>query len=161
MNKAAVILLLGLGLCVATFSGSYYFGTASARKLMSQREPELAWLKKEFQLSDAEFARITKMHDEYLPKCAQRCLKIADQNQKLEALLEHSDNVSPEIQNLLAERARTRAECEAEMLGHFLAVSRTMPPAQGQRYLAWVESQTSLFCGTMEKQDQMTGAHHH
>ena len=44
----------------------------------------------------------------------------------------------------MAERAKMRADCEAEMLEHFLEVSRTMPPEQGRRYLAWVEQQTFL-----------------
>ena len=161
VNRPLIFLLAGLGLCAVAFSGSYYFGTASARKLMSQPEPELAWLKKEFHLGDAEFNRISQMHQAYLPKCQQRCLRIADQNRKLEELLQSTDNLSPQIRDLLAERATTRAECEAEMLAHFLAVSRTMPPEQGRRYLAWIESQTSLFGGAMEKQHQMTEGHHH
>jgi len=65
-------------------------------------------------------------------------MHIKEQNEKLKQLLSRSETVTPEIQNLLAERAKTRAECEAEMLKHFLEVSRTMPPQQGQRYLAWV-----------------------
>ena len=43
----------------AAFSGFYYLGTARCRTIMHEPQPELAWLKQEFQLSDAEFVRIT------------------------------------------------------------------------------------------------------
>src|SRR6516225_6196692 len=128
MKKGGIILLAGLVLFTAAFAGFYYCGTSSCRAMMSEREPELAWLKKEFKLSDEEFARITKLHEAYLPQCAQRCMHIAEQNRKLEQLLGQVSSITPEIQNLLAERAKTRANCEAEMLKHFLEVSRTMPP---------------------------------
>jgi hypothetical protein len=125
---------------------------------MSDPQPELAWLKKEFKLSDAEFARITKLHEAYLPYCAQRCMRIAEQNRKLEQLLGQVSSITPEIQDLLAERAKTRADCEAEMLKHFLEVSRTMPSEQGQRYLRWVEQQTFMGGQAMEQRHQSTNS---
>lgn len=144
MKKGPAILLLGLLACTAAFSAIYYLGTVHCRDMMSESKPELAWLKKEFKLSDAEFNRISQLHEAYLPQCRNRCKRIAEQGEKLKQLLAQSKTVTPEIQNLLAERAKTRAECEAAMLQHFLEVSRTMPPKQGERYLAWVQQQTSL-----------------
>ncbi len=161
MKKGGFILLAGLLLSTAAFSGFYYFGTASCRSLMSEPQPELAWLKQEFKLSDAEFTRITKLHESYLPQCAQRCLRIAEQNRQLEELLSKTSVMTPEIQNLLAKRAQTRADCEAEMLKHFLAVSRTMPPAEGQRYLQWVERQTFLSGQAMEQRHQPNAPANH
>lgn len=151
MKKSAYILLLGLLVSTAAFSGFYYLGTASSRDMMREPKPELAWLKKEFHLSDAEFTRILQMHDAYLPQCRERCLRIAQEDGRLQELLAAATNMTPEIQNLLAERAKTRADCEAEMLKHFLAVSRTMPPEQGRRYLAWVETQSCLRGQAMEE----------
>lgn len=144
MKKGVVILLLGLLVSTAAFSGLYCIRTANYRKMLQQPQPELAWLQKEFNLSDAELARITQLHDAYLPQCAERCARIAQQNERLEELLSHASSVTPQIQALLAERAKTRAECESEMLTHFLEVSRTMPPEEGRRYLEWVERQTFL-----------------
>lgn len=161
MKKGALILLAGLLVSTAAFSGFYYLGTAACRAMMSQSEPELAWLKKQFKLTDAEFDRITKLHEAYLPQCAQRCRRIAEQNSQLEQLLAHSSSVTAEIQGLLQERARTRAECEAEMLNHFLEVSRTMPPEQGQRYLEWVEQQTFLNSQGMEARHHSMQESHH
>jgi hypothetical protein len=161
MKRAGLILLAGLLLSTAGFSGFYYFGTASCRAMMSEPQPELAWLKREFKLSDTEVARITKLHEAYLPQCAQRCVRIAELNGQLEQLLSQASSVTPEIQRVLSERAKVRADCEAEMLGHFLEVSRMMPPKQGQRYLEWVEQQTSLGGQGMEaRHDSMEGHHH-
>jgi len=143
-------LLLGLLGAAAAFSGFYYVGTARCRAMLNQTQPELAWLKREFKLSDAEFARVTSPHEAYLPQCRQRCLLIADQDRRLQQLLATATTMTPEIQYLLAERATTRAECEAEMLKHFLAISRTMPPEQGRRYLAWVKSHSSFRGQAME-----------
>jgi hypothetical protein len=154
MKKAGLILLAGVLLSAAAFAGFYYVGTASSRAMMSDPQPELAWLKKEFRLSDDEYGRIVKLHQAYLPQCAQRCMRIAELNGKLEQLLSKASTVTPEIQAMLSDRAKMRADCEAEMLNHFLQVSRMMPPEQGQRYLQWVEQQTFMSGQAMEQ-------HHH
>jgi hypothetical protein len=159
MKKGGIILLAGLVLCTAAFSGFYYLGTASCRSLMREAAPELAWLKQEFHLSDAEFARIAQMHAAYLPQCRERCRRIAEQNEKLQQLLAQSTNLTPEIESLLAQRAKTRADCEAEMLKHFMAVSRTMPAEEGRRYLEWIADQTCLHCDRMEQGHQMHHDH--
>ena len=155
MKKGGFILLAGLVLFAAAFTGFYYCGTSACGAMMSEREPELAWLKKEFKLSDEEFTRITKLHEAYLPQCAQRCERIAEQNRKLEELLNKSSSVTPEIRDILAERAKTRADCEGEMLNHFMEVSKTMPPEQGKRYLEWVTQQSSLNGQGMEQMHHM------
>jgi hypothetical protein len=160
MKKGGLILLLGLLLGTAGFSGFYYLGTAPCRNMMHEAQPELAWLKKEFGLSDTEFTRITALHEAYLPQCAERCRVTEEQNRELKDLLARDATVTPEIQNLLTERARNRAQCEAEMLKHFQEVSRAMPPQQGRRYLAWVEEQTVLRAQAMESRHRTDGGHH-
>jgi hypothetical protein len=159
MKRGTLILLLGLLVAAGAFCGFYYLGTASCRSILSQPEPELAWLKKEYHLSDAEFARISHLHAAYLPQCRERCQRIAQLNAKLQQLLATATNVTPEIKSLLAQRATIRAECESEMLQHFLQISRTMPPEEGQRYLAWVEGQTFMGGQSMENSPQMQEHH--
>jgi regulator of replication initiation timing len=159
MKKGATILLLGLLVCAAAFAGFYYFGTARCRTMMSQPQPELAWLKRQFKLGDAEFARITELHEAYLPQCRERCRRVEQLNEQLRQLLAQAGAVTPEIRTLLAERAKMRAECETEMLKHFLAVSRTMPAEQGQRYLAWVYQQTLLRATAMESRHHPESGH--
>ena len=162
MKKVGLILFAGLLLCTAAFSGFYYLGTVSYRTMMREPQPELVWLKKEFNLSDTEYSRISKLHEAYLPQCAKRCARISELNRQLEQLLARASVVTPEIQNVLAQRATMRADCEAEMLNHFLQVSRMMPAEQGQRYLQWVEEQTFLAGQAMEQRHQSTNSlpHH-
>lgn len=136
--------MLGLGLAVAAYFGFYYAGTARSRQLEANREPELAWLRQEFHLSDAEFARVSQMHAAYLQGCAERCRLIDEKNEHLKALLAATNAVTPEIARTLQEAAELRADCQSKMLQHFYEVSRTMPPEQGRRYLAWVQEQTVL-----------------
>jgi len=159
MKKGGLILLVGLLLGAAAFAGFYYLGTAPCRSMMQEPQPELAWLKKEFNLSDADFARVTAMHEAYLPQCSERCQVIGEQNAKLRELLAKDSTVTPEVENLLAERAKTRALCEGEMLKHFQEVSRAMPPEQGRRYLVWVREQTVLRAQAMESRHKMDDGH--
>ncbi len=95
-------------------------------------------------MSDAAFARLSQLHEAYLPQCRERCRVIRQTNDKLGQLLATTSDVTPEIESALAERAKMRSECQTAMLKHFFEVSRTMPPEQGRRYLAWVQEQTCL-----------------
>jgi hypothetical protein len=144
MNRSLLILLAGLAVAVLGYCGIYYAGTAKYCCVKPGQTPELAWLKQEFHLSDAEFTRISQMHEQYLAGCTERCHQIDMRNQGLAQLLAATNNITPEIEKALAESALLRAECQKKMLQHFYEVSRTMPPEQGKRYLAWVQSKTVL-----------------
>jgi hypothetical protein len=144
MRRSWILLTGGVLLALLAYFGLYYAGTAGSRKLQRSPEPELAWLKQEFRLSDAEYARLCQMHQGYLQGCAERCQRIDAINEHLKDLLAATNAITPEIQATLAQAAQLRAECQTEMLRHFFEVSRTMPPEQGKRYLAWVQAQTIL-----------------
>jgi hypothetical protein len=144
MKRPGLFLVIGLVLAAAAYFGGYFAGTARPRALLQDDAPELAWLKKEFNLSDAEFRRISTLHDAYLPGCMERCQRIDAKNRQLQELLAHATSVTPEIERGLAEAAALRLECQKAMLNHFLAVSQAMPPEQGRRYLAWIEARTFM-----------------
>lgn len=144
MKKAAFILVLGLLACITAFCGFYYLGAAGHRTLLESDKPELAWLKKQFNLSDTEFARIFKLHVAYQPHCMEMCRRIDQQNTKLQQLLAATNAMTLEIDQTIAEAAKLRGQCQRDMLQHFFEVSQTMPPAQGKRYLDWVQRRTFL-----------------
>ena len=144
MKRALTILIGGLLVACAAYCLLYLAGTAAHRKLFASQTPELLWLKKEFNLSEAEFVRIEQLHQAYLPQCQERCLRIEEINDKISKAVRSTTKLTADIERLLAERARMRADCQAEMLKHFFEVSRTMPPEQGRRYLTWVQEQTCL-----------------
>jgi hypothetical protein len=119
-------------------------------------------LQQEFHLSDAEMARIQKLHEGYLPKCAEMCAKIAAKKSELETALGGVTNVNPVAQQKLAELAALRAQCQAQMLQHFNEVSQTMPPEQGRRYLAEMRRLTlGLHEQTESSMSESAGHEHH
>lgn len=142
MNRPLIILLLGILIAVAGFWGIYYSRTADTRALLASDIPELAWLKHEFNLSDAEFKRISELHESYLPRCADMCRRIAEKNSEIGKAIVASERLTSEIETKLREAAELRAECQAAMLKHFFEVSQTMPAEQGRRYLEWVQEKT-------------------
>ena len=149
MRKGILILSLGMTGAIIAYCCFYRMGTATPRELLRSQQPELAWLKHEFNLSDQEFARILELHAAYLPQCKARCMRIEELNDKLTKAISATPQLTPEIEKLLAERGQTRTDCQTEMLKHFFEVSRTMPPEQGKRYLIWVQEQTGLHEQTM------------
>ena len=144
MNRPWIVLFGGVFVALAGYFGFYFTGTAHYRSLEKNQEPELAWLKREFHLGDADFVRICQMHEGYMAGCAERCHQIDMKTEELKRLLSSTNMVTPEIEKTLAEAAHLRAECQKQMLQHFFEVSRTMPVEQGRRYLVWIQEQTVL-----------------
>lgn len=144
VKRPWLIFVVGLVVALAAYAGFYYGGTANSRRLQKTESPELAWLKEEFHLNDADFVRICRTHEAYLAGCAERCRLIDEKNAHLKQLLAATNTVTPEIERTLLEAAQLRAECQRKMLEEFYEVSRSMPPEQGKRYLAWVQGQTIL-----------------
>jgi hypothetical protein len=156
MKRVWLILGLGVMAAVLAYGVSYYARRAAGGAIPAGRPAELAWLKREFRLSDAEFTRIAELHGAYLPRCMEMCRRIEAINQRLRGLLAVTNRVTPEIEQALAEAARVRVDCQTAMLNHFYEVSRSMPPAQGQRYLEWMQSQTLL--PTYHTAEELAGA---
>lgn len=142
MRRGLIILALGLAGAVIAYCCVYLSGTTAPRRWMQSDQPELTWLKHEFNLSDGEFARVSELHAAYLPQCQEMCRRIAAQNDSLEKLLANASSMTPEIEGAIAEAARLRGQCQRNMLQHFFEVSRTMPAEQGRRYLEWLTQMT-------------------
>jgi len=160
MKRALAILVGGLLLACAAYCLFYFAGTAAHRKVLASKTPELLWLKKEFNLSDTELARVTQLHEAYLPQCKARCEHIEELNHKLTQAIAAATQMTPDIERLLAERAKVRTDCQAEMLKHFFEVSRSMPAEQGKRYLAWVQERTCLSEAPMNHDGTGDAGHH-
>ena len=142
MNRSLFILLGALALGAAIFAGSYFASQRTCMMCETRTTDDLGWMRSEFQLSDLELARIRQLHEDYLPKCAEMCAKIAAKQRELESALANATNLTAEAQTKLSELAGLRAQCQAQMLQHLLDVSRTMPLAAGQRYFAEMQRVT-------------------
>ena len=136
MNRSLLILLGALALSAAVFAGSYFTSQRLCVMTMSRSVDDLSWLRDEFHLSDTEMTRVRQLHEGYKPQCAKMCLLIAAKNAEVQAALGNGTNITAGVQKKLTELAMLRAQCQAQMLQHFIDVSQTMPPAEGRRYLA-------------------------
>lgn len=141
MKRPLLILVTGLALSLLLGAGTYYWRTAPERAMLCSDQPELAWLKHEFQLNDAQFARVSELHNAYMSQCAELCKRIAATNTLIRAEITSRAATTPELEKLLADAAQLRIECQRQMLGHFFQVSHEMSPEQGKRFLAWVQEQ--------------------
>lgn len=139
MKRAVFIIMAGLAAAAAGYCALYFHGTSEHRQMLESPAPELAWLKKEFHLGDAEFERIAQLHEGYMPRCAELCRRIVQKNSELRLLVSAADVDSKAVEQKLKEAGDLRVECQKNMFNHFLAVSRQMPAGQGRRYLQWVE----------------------
>ena len=156
MIRSLIILLGALALGAAVFTGSYFVSRHTTVICCAKPADDLSWLQLEFHLSDAEMARIRELHEGYLPKCAEMCAKISAKKSELESMLGNGTNLTAEAQTKLSEIAALRAQCQAQMLQHFAAVSQAMPPDQGQRYLGEMKR---LTLGTNELMEQSMSDH--
>jgi hypothetical protein len=151
MNRSLIILLGALALGAAVFAGSYFTAQRATVMCCVQPADDLNWLRTEFHLSDAEMAHIRELHEGYLPKCGEMCAKTAAKKRELDSVLGNGTNLTAEAQTKINEVAALRAQCQAQMLQHFISVSQAMPPEQGKRYLAEMKR---LTLGTNELMEQ-------
>lgn len=163
--RRSFLILLAIILASAALIG---LSSAIARHLCSRSlvapGDDLAWLRREFRLSDPDMQRIRQLHEGYLPKCRELCEQIAASKRALESALATGNGPTPEAEQRLSEVGALRAQCQAHMLRHFYEVSQAMPPEQGRRYLHEMQRLTLGFHEQFE--DAMSGdrttphAHH-
>ena len=161
MRRSLFILIGVLALGAAVFAGSFFFSRQICITRMDNPADDLAWLRTEFQLSDAEMAHVRELHEGYMPKCAAMCTRIAAKKTELETALAGATNVDANAQEKLKELAELRAQCQAQMLQHFIEVSRAMPPEQGRRYLAEMQRMTITAHEQLEENMSAHEGHEH
>jgi hypothetical protein len=155
MKRSLLIVLGALLIGAALFGASYYMSQRVSETCVTSTD-NLDWLRQEFHLSDAEMARVRELHDGYMPKCAEMCGEIAAKKVELDAALTGATNINAVARQKLTELAVLRSQCQAQMLEHFLEVSRAMPPEQGRRYLVEMER---LTIGAHEQTEQTMSDH--
>jgi len=161
MKRSPAILLLALAAGIAVFAASFVVAQRVCAKRLAASADDLDWLRQEFQLSDAGLARVRQLHEGYLPRCAEMCRRIAVKKRELESALAGRTNLSSDAEQKLTELAALRAQCQTQMLRHFVEVSQAMPPAQGRRYLAEMERITLGSHEQIEQSMSSPGDHQH
>src|SRR5260221_14722446 len=82
---------------VIAFCGTNFFGTRDLREIAKAPNGELEWLRQEFHLTDAQFAKIATLHSAYTPVCNEMCRRIMEANSKLDRLVSEKREVTPEL----------------------------------------------------------------
>lgn len=122
---------------VALAAAALAFGVTHFCLRPSADTGEIAWMRGEFHLSDAQVAAIEKLHDDYFPVCMEHCAAITRARKQLDAA---SPADKPAAQ---AEFARLQAVCHDATLAHLQRVAAVMPPDQGARFLSLVTPKVS------------------
>jgi hypothetical protein len=123
MRNLAITLAVLLAAAGAAFGAFYVMNDAPAIRRAADEGDAMAWLRAEFHLTDAQFAAIKRLHDDYAVVCTRHCRAIVRAKQR---------QASP------AEIAGLERTCVEAMTAHFQQVAALMPPEEGQRYLAIV-----------------------
>ena len=133
MKKPALILLAILAAATAAYFACYHIATHDVRRMM-KAEDNMAWLRAEFALNDAQARTIAALEADYEPRCAAMCVRIAESNQRLEKLLAISKTMTPELVAALREASQTQADCRAATMEQAFAISAHMVREQAVRY---------------------------
>lgn len=144
MKRLRSVFLSAIIAVAAACAGFYFGARANVPSPTPGLSPEIAWLKSEFHLSQDQVAQISQLHEEYVSACGERCQLICAKNEKLQQLLTSTNRMTAEIEKALKDAAQLRANCQTTMLEYCYQISRSMPPEQGKRYLAWVMEHTCL-----------------
>ena len=135
--------LLGLVALVGASSYAIYYNRAMADAVVTPdgTDAELAWLRREFALTSAQYEKVLALHHAYRPVCADHCARYIAVRRRLDDLLKNQTNWTPEASAAIAEQARIQGECHASMLKYAYDVAACMSAEQGRRYLAMIKLQ--------------------
>lgn len=134
MRRGIFILILALLLAGTAFCGYRWLAGREERA-----DGEMEWLRREFNLSDEQFARVAALHEAYRPKCDALCAAVVEAHTKLDATIDESRKVTPAVAAALKDVARVEEDCHLAMLAHLYAVSAEMSPPSARRYLAMMK----------------------
>lgn len=135
MKGGFSILIAALALAVTAYAIYFEAMTRPAHALLAKPDGKLEWLRREFNLTDPQFAKITALHEGYSSVCASMCERIVAANSKLDGRIAANREVTPDVESALRECAMVRADCNTALLRHIYAVAAEMSPESGKRYI--------------------------
>ena len=130
-----VAILTGFGAALGAFFVCEYAATRQMRSMMTASDGELLWLRREFNLTDAQYNRIKLLHEKYSAQCDLMCQRIAEVNARLDALISANREVTPALASTINEASRVQEDCRRAMLAHIYEVGAIMTPSSGARYV--------------------------
>ncbi len=139
MKKGALALIVAVLGSAFAYCLYFYCATQPVQAMLTKPAGEMEWLRGEFELNDAQFAKIKALHEAYMPRCALMCQRIAEANSKVDSLVDRNQAVTPEIESALKNASLVQEECREKMLAHIYAAGAVMNPESGGRYLAMMK----------------------
>ena len=88
------ILFVAIAAGLGAFWLCTFFGTSDLRSVSSDRDADLVWLRREFDLTDAQFQRIRALHTAYAAKCDLMCQRIMNANAALDVAISRNKQVT-------------------------------------------------------------------
>lgn len=135
MKKGLLILVLALAAGTAAFMVARSHRQSAHSNVLLDTMPELAWLRTELKLSEAQFRQASDLHTAYRPICAEMCRNISEAHARLETLATSGRGMTPELTAAIRNHARVHAECQEKMLEHLYQTAALLDDKQAARYL--------------------------
>jgi hypothetical protein len=156
LGTLALIAAIAATTCLLAF----HLGTDPDVKAAVSKRDTMEWLRADFQLTDAQFAKIKQLHDSYSVVCEKHCMDIMDAVRARDELKKTSASATA----VAAANKRVeelRAVCETAIAGHVRQCAAQMSAQAGQRYLALVLPKIADFDHQAAPDLQLTKQHDH
>jgi len=134
MKNLLLTFLLVLAAGVLAAGAFFCWQSDNALHAAAQERDAMKWLRTEFHLSDAQFAAIAKLHEDYSAECADHCAAIGGARAEL-AGAEKSGQPAATLATLRRNVAERELACRTAIGVHLRKVAASMPPGEGERYL--------------------------
>ena len=121
-----------------TWFVGYRMGTQRDVHEAVQKRDALEWLRRDFELTDAQFVAVKKLHESYAVVCEEHCRAIQEAARHRNALKAKSPADPAAIAAAEKKLGELREVCETAIATHVREVAAQMSQEQGQRYLAMV-----------------------
>jgi hypothetical protein len=144
MRTFLILILAAVGLGVTTFGVYYSWQKPATAAAAPAAVDELEWLRREFNLSEEQMARVRTVHAEYAETCEFYCALVLEAQDRLEEKLVSADGFTPEVEEALARFSRVKEDCHRSMLQHVYEIAAVMEPEQRKRYLMRAKAQVTM-----------------
>jgi hypothetical protein len=133
----ATVALLAALAAVTGFVAYRVSGDKAMQEALSKRDA-LEWLRRDFNLNDAQFAAIRQLHASYSVVCEEHCRAIQQAVRARSALKAAAAKDPAALAAADRQVQELRLTCETAIAAHVREVAALMNPEEGRRYLALV-----------------------
>lgn len=141
MNRAVLILLLGLATGLSVHFGYYAVQRPAG---LESLEGQLAWMRDELKLDQAQFAQIRELHEASSPRLRSLAAQVARMQAEF-AAFEHTRRTSDrvdfiEFAQFVETRRNINRECQESTRRLVMATADVMTPEQRAHYFGIVSA---------------------